>query len=656
MRKVWAALVMAIAMVVLPLAMPASADDGPVTLKSLGEGDRDVRGMYGATSFFVPIPPGAAVSGPVQVDVDFSHSPLLVPELSTMTLRVNDVSLGSAFLTPANRSHGHLVVDVPTEIIGTDGIFVEARFYMRLTRDACEEPTNPALWATVHGATVITMPTAFAGPRDVSDIPDLVVPARPTDRPLTIVVPDNPNDTVLRATGVVAATSGSWLGAAGRDAVVATAPTAAPDAPAIEVGVLLDVPGVDVRGATHGVIAVSQDGPVRVTVTGPTAAAVLRAARSLALVDRLHGPAVSLTGSRLAPDPKRTPPWTASAASFTQLGIDRLDVSGPGTKQFDLVVERPAGWHLTRTGHVDLDIDTAPGVRRGPSFVEVHANGFDLGTRRLVPGGGTHRYGFAVPGGLIDRDVRGRPVRALRLQVRVHLMPEQRTCSPLDAEATKASIATTSKVTLPHKDAGRLDVGRFPSSLGDPVVLIDGNGQGAVALGVQAAASVGRWANAAAVQVMPVSSLTASERKGANLLVVSDAEAVDRQLVLDAKPAAAVSGSVVAFAGLKASPFDSGRTALVVAGEDAGKMAALRALGSLAGVEKVAGNVVAVVSNSPRAQTLVAETGAAPPVELAPTLTKSRIRSETIIGAVLLAAFLVSIVLVIRFRWRSPRS
>lgn len=654
MRKVWATLLVAVGMLSVAPHI-AVADDAPVTVKSLGSGDADARGMYGTTSFFVPIAPGMAVSGPVSVNIEFSHSPLLVPDLSTMTVRVNDVSLGSTFLNDGNASHGHLVVAVPNEIIGRDGIFVETRFYMRLTREGCEEPTNPALWATVHGASLITMPTAFAGPRDVADIPHLVVPAAPDRAPLTIVVPSHPNNDVLRATGIVAATAGSWLGAAGRDAIVATSTQTPTDAPSIQVGLLQDVPGADVRAATRGVVAISQDGPIRVIVTGPTAQAVVNAARALAFVEQLHGSAVTLTGRRLAADPKRTPPWTASAASFKQLGIARQDVAGPGTKEFNVVVERPAGWELTRTGHIDLDIDTAPGVRRGPSFVNVRANGYDLGTRRLEPGRGTHRYRFDVAGGLVDRDVRGRPVRALRLQVRVHLMPEQKTCTPLDAEAANASIQPTSKITLPHRGAGRLDLGRFPSSLEDPTIVVRSNDDAAVALGVQAAASIGRWTAKPGATIVPLSAAKAATPKKENLVVLGDGETIDSSLAIDQKPVANTAGSVVAYAALKPSPFGTSNTALVVDGDEAGQMTTLRALGSLAGVEGVAGKVVAVMSDTARSQTLVAETGAAPPVELAPTLTKSAIRSETVVGAVLLVAFLSAIALVIRFRWRSPR-
>ncbi len=660
MRKVMAALLVAVGVITLPFVRPVSADEAPVTLRSLGGGDTDVRGMYGASSFFVPIPPGAAVSGPVALDIEFSHSGLLLPDLSTMTVRANDLSLASTFLTANNRTHGHLVVPVPNEIIGKSGLFVETRFFMRLTRDTCEEPTNPALWATVHGSSLITMPTTLEGPRDLSDVPRLVVPASISAQPLRIVVPSHPNHTLLKAAGVVAATAGRWLGAAGRDAVVTTASVAPTDGPSIQHGIDLPVADAAAKTARNGVIALDQSGPVRVVVTGPTAAAVLSAARRLQYVDQFGGPAVVLSRSRPAADPKRTAPWTASAASFSQLGIDRQEAAGPGTKTFNFVIERPAEWKIDRTGHLDLDIDTAPGVHRGPSFVEATVNGFGVGTRGLIPGGGTRAYRFDVPGGLVDRDLRGRPVRSLRLQLRVHLFPDQRTCTPLDAEATHATVLPTSTVTLPHTSGSRLDLGRFPSSVRNPLVVIATNDDPAVAVALQAAATLGRWApvhqSQDAATVITAATLSPTRRSDHNLVLLGDLEKVlDRAVSIESAPVAKGAASVVAYAGLVASPFNADKSALMVTGEEAGVVATMRALGSLDGAESIAGKVVAVLSDAPKAQILQAETGAAPPVELAPVLRAKAIRSETIIGGVLIAAFLVSILLLVRFRWRSPR-
>lgn len=660
MRKVMAALLVAVGVLTLPAVHSASAEDAPVTLRSLGNGDTDVRGMYGATSIFVPIPPGTAVSGPVALDIEFSHSQLLRPDLSTLTVRVNNVSLASTFLTADNRSHGHLVVPVPKEIVGSQGLFVETRFFMRLTRDTCEEPTNPALWATVHGSSLITLPTVFAGPRDLSEVPRLVIPASVSAKPLAVVLASHPNDTLLQAAGVVAATAGGWLGAAGRDAVVTTATEAPTDSPSIQLGIDLPVPDASKTDAKNGVIAVDQSGPVRVIVTGPTAAAVLHAARGLRYVDQFSGPAVVLGATYPAAEPERSPPWTASAASFKQLGIGRQEVAGPGTKTFNFVIERPAGWKIDHAGRIDIDMDTAPGVRRGPSFVEATVNGFAVGTRGLIPGR-KRAYRFDVPGGLIDRDVRGRPVRSLRLQLRVHLFPDQRTCTPLDAEATHASVLPTSSVTLSHRSGAGLDLGRFPSSLGNPLVVVRSNDDVSVAAALQAVATLGRWAPAHqrtdVATVVTTSELSLPRRRVNNLVLLGDAAKIlDRSIAIDSTPVAKGAATAVAYASLGASPFNASKSALIVTGEGAGVIATMRALGSLEGAESIAGNVVAVLSDTPKAQVLKAETGAAPPVELAPILKKKAVRSETVVGAALLAAFLVSILLLIRFRWRSPRS
>lgn len=636
----------------------AAADAGPVSFQSYGQGDVDIRGMYGTASYFFALPPGTRVNGPVGVDLDFSHSALLLADRSTVTMRVNDVSLASAFLTPENRSHGHLTVGVPPEIVGDEGLFVEARFFMRLTRDDCEEPTNPALWATVHGSSLVALPTSFAGPRDLADVPALVVPDRVTSPPLTLVVQPNPDPDVLAAAGVVAAHAGRWLGDAGRDVVITTATEAPSDAPSILIGAGLEVGSLATATAANGVLAVSQDGPVRLIVTGADPAAVLQAANRLATIDQLHGPAVVLTGVSPAADPERTAPWTKDAASFAQLGIDQQEVSGPGTKTLNLNIERPAEWKLIKNGRLRLRIDTAPGVRRGPSYVQATANGFDLGTRKLTPGGGAHNYDFKIPGGLVDRDLRGRPKRAMRLQLRVHLAPEQQRCTPLDVDATKATILPTSSVLLHHSDGARFELGRFPASLNTAgsLVVVDGTASESLAAGVQMAASIGRWSTAVPALVN-ASEVSSRRLSAANVVLLGNADkALKKPVALAAKPVGASADDVVAFAGLVPSPFKSSFTALVIHGSDAGVLATARFLGTLAGVESIAGTRAAVISTAPNAQILQAESGAAPPVELAPVAQKSRIRNETIVGAVILAAFLLTVLLVIRYRWRPRRA
>lgn len=640
-------------------ATPARAADGPTAFTDYGFGDTDARGMYGTATFFFPVPPGKQIAGPVSLDLDFSHSELLQPDLSTLTVRVNDVSLASTRLTPANAKHGHLTVEVPTEIIGK-GLFVEARSYMRLTRDDCEEPTNPALWATVHRSSTITLPVADGGDRKLSDLPNLVIAGREQSPP-AIVIPDDPSSEILEAAGVIAAAIGRWQGAAGQPAQVGVgyaesftnpeAPTKlVPPVVTFMVGPGYDNNGMRAQDASHGLLSLDPAGPTTVYVTGADNAAVVSAARGLTAPESLALNQVKFTGRAAAPDPKRTPPWTKSAASFAQLGIDRLDVAGPGTHLNELTIERPAGWRLVKNGELRLDIDTAPGVRRGASFVQVRANGYDVGTRKLAPGGGVRTYTFKLPGGLLDRDLKGRPKRSLRLQIRTHLQPEQRRCTPLDADAAIASIRPTSAVELPHEGGNRLDLGRFPASLlrgeNPPLIVIDKDTDPSTGIGM--AAVIGRWSQPGdpAPIVLRAADVSRAQRQGANLVLLGNADAeLGKRIRFSTRPVAAQAVTISASAALVASPFGGGeQTALVVHGRGS-----VAQLGELDFVEQITGRTVAFADG--RGQTLENADDIAAPIELAPTLQRSAFRNETFVAGVVLVAFVLSIALVIRFRW-----
>ena len=78
-----------------------------------------------------------------------------------MTVTVNDVTVHSAFLdeTNLNRTtvHIYLPVDGFQNSTGRrEGYVVLIQFYMRLTDLVCEEPNNPALWATVYSDSTLT--------------------------------------------------------------------------------------------------------------------------------------------------------------------------------------------------------------------------------------------------------------------------------------------------------------------------------------------------------------------------------------------------------------------------------------------------------------------------------------------------------------------
>jgi len=660
--------------------------DGNVAFSSLGYGDTSVRGVSSSAMFFFPLTPGAVADSGSTIDLELSHSPLLVPDLSTVSVGVGGVSLVSAYLTPENADRGHVVVNVPPQLVTGKGLSVDVRFYLRLTRDPCEDPTNAALWATVYRGSSLRLTTTVTS-RDLHDLPDLLAPPPTGGTPLQLDVPPNGSPEVLAAAGTTAWQLGRLSASAERDPNLRVVSALAPDAAAVLVGTGAEVAsdamlpvewtgngygtGSTAIGRDDGVLAVSQGGALRLLVGGATPPAVGRAADALADPARaalLAGPVATVSGVGAAPLPRASMPWTSSAASFAQLGIDTRDVMGPGTHVIDIGVERPPGWTTEATGHLDLVLDTTPDLG-DRSHVQASVNGSDLGTQRLVAGPGPRTYRFDVSGGLVDRRLDGQPVRDLTLRLTLALEPVRQACTPVDVTAVRASVLPTSAWLLPHGLYGGFDLGRFPYRIADSrghravVVLPRGADDTAVAAGVQLCAALGRWSEPGTPSPILTTAdrLSDDERRVDNLVLLGSADQ-DLGITIDTGRTAvtAAPGATVAMMALRPSPFNGRRAVMVVHGDSSALLLAAEGLSSKRIVTSLRGGRAALVGTPPSApsappQSLEASPGAGPPPQLAPVVTTSGVRSQAIVGAIVLGLFLSIVLVVGWYRWLRPR-
>src|SRR5437588_3618059 len=98
---------------------PASALAGTgsattMTFEQLGYGDRTVRGPFATADYFFPVPAAEETPPGARLDLDISHSPMLVPDRSTVTVIVDGIAVTSTWLTADNLVHGKLTVDLPS--------------------------------------------------------------------------------------------------------------------------------------------------------------------------------------------------------------------------------------------------------------------------------------------------------------------------------------------------------------------------------------------------------------------------------------------------------------------------------------------------------------------------------------------------------------
>jgi hypothetical protein len=674
-----------------------SSEPGMYRFADLGYGDRTARTMYGGLDYFFPVPAGEEPLEGARLELIYSHSPLLLPDRSTMTIIVNGLSVQSVRLTPDTRTRASLTVPLPPDLFGGEGFFVQVRFQMRLTRDECEETRNPALWATIHGDSLLVLPTRPVRTYRLEHLDRLFRPP-PDDRPpLTLVIPPSPSPEELEAAGLIAFQLGRWAAAVRADPrlVVATTVT---DTASIVVGSAPALAGmlpwgaIDWNGTAvtingiaiptdHGALALANDGTPRLLVTGATPAAVRLAARTLVAPERralLDGAYVAITD---APVSTATPaPWVNGAASFAQLNVPERVVNGPGEHRIDLAFTRPAGWRLRDGSTLTLDMEVTPAVRRETSWIAASVNGIDLGAQPLrFDTDRPQRYSFALPADLLTTTLDGRPIRTLDLTVRLFLDPPEEGCVVVDGNSLRATLLPTSAWRLPHDVISTLDLGRFPtpmlsidSRLPLTVVLPQQPNTAEYATALRLIAASGRWADTDSVPAPRL--ITADrleERNGRHLVLIGSAErnpisaeAIARQPDRLAPPQAVVyrpDDNRQCRLLLTSSPWQRDAVLLLIDGATPDDLIiGIAAFERRETIERLRGPLALIRTDAPPQNSAGASDIAPPPISLTPQIETpllERLPGWQIAGAVLLGAFLsaLGILLTIQVRRRIRR-
>lgn len=630
----------------------------------LGRAGLTAQGTHATAATFVRVPPGYRVGGGTVV-LRLRHSPLLVPERSTVTLLVDGNPLVSRRLTRAGAEGTTIRARLPQVPAASGGFTLAARFAMRLTADACEDPRNAALWAHVLPSTTVDA-TLEPANRTAGAAASLLAPPA-SGRPVRLQVSPQASGPELEAAGLAAGAIGRADRARDADPLLelgdlnaATAGLVVASGPAASAA--LDEIGGSVAPARRAFVGVAPRGAPRVAIGGVNTSDVLAAARSFAAAPLTPavGTVTSASG-RLPVAPAASLPWRESAASFAQLGLGAREVVGAGTRTLELPVDRPPSWALTDDGELDLVVDPGGALRAETSSVTVTMGGQRIGTRRLPTGGGPAHLKFALPAGLLDRDLRGRPQRGSGLSLRFDLQGRQSACEAQDDSGTRITVLPTSSITLPHRVTDERDLARFPAPVATrearATIVVPNEATAAeLGAGLQVAAAIGRWAEASA----PLPRLTRARElrdraARANLVLIGAASRdLGRSVSVANAPRLAAGEGLLA---VRSSPWAGERSVLIVQGaDDAGLARAAMALTRRASVERLTGSVARVAPRS--APVALAATPGDPPVLLAPVLDEGPLADLppwAVPAAVVLVAFLVFIVVLVRRRVRAAR-
>ncbi|MCW8276060.1 cellulose biosynthesis cyclic di-GMP-binding regulatory protein BcsB [Pseudomonas sp. PCH199] len=207
---------LALAVGAAAFAGTASADTAPgasgysVSFKQLGRNyPMSLRGVESTDSVSFDVRADSIVTG-AKLNLQYTYSPALLPDLSQINIIVNDEVAASLPLPKENA--GQLqkqVVEIPAHLI-TEFNRLSVQFIGHYTM-ACEDPQHSSLWAKISNATELSIQVSpLALPNDLSIMP-LPFFDRRDARTLSLpfVFVGTPDNTTLEAAGALS----SWFGA-----------------------------------------------------------------------------------------------------------------------------------------------------------------------------------------------------------------------------------------------------------------------------------------------------------------------------------------------------------------------------------------------------------------------------------------------------------
>ena len=180
------------------------------TLKQLGAGyTLNLRGIEGSDSVNFDVRADRVVTG-AQLNLEYSYSPALLPEMSQLNVLVNDQVAASIPLPKETAgSPQKQVVEIPPHLI-TDFNRLTLQLIGHYTMQ-CEDPQHSSLWAKVSNGSELQLQLApLALPNDLALLPAPFFDRRDAQRlELPFVFAETPGNTQLEAAAAVA----SWFGA-----------------------------------------------------------------------------------------------------------------------------------------------------------------------------------------------------------------------------------------------------------------------------------------------------------------------------------------------------------------------------------------------------------------------------------------------------------
>lgn len=378
------------------------------TFENLGfREDRIAAGTVPSLIYDLPVPRSWTNVQPT-IYLHFSHSNLLLPDLSQMTVFYNDLPIADTRLNAENEKSSWLTILVPPNALKSNSNRLKISFYQRLTDDRCgDSGTEAGLWSVIHNDSIVDFQANTEKALDLSWFPEpFSIYGRHALAPvaLTIVLPANANAAELEAAGLVTAKLGKLIGSDLLDLSVSLGKLPSNGQVVVigqnnAIAKMLDdqtelplpptsdgFAGSTPVQAEEGVVQLGQraDGKALLLVSASSDVGLLAAAQAVADGDSLRLMSGNYTIVKERPQPVN---WSTPLQPLSTLeeltGAGNQRVEGTNVEELNYCFRMPPNWTVDSTALLDLHHSFSPNLWTERSSLVVKLNSTTVASTKL---------------------------------------------------------------------------------------------------------------------------------------------------------------------------------------------------------------------------------------------------------------------------------
>lgn len=313
-----------------PAATPFSVVNGPLGTREIalseiyGQPYMQLSGLFDRSNAWLNVPTNWSLTPNSYMVVNVSHSALLLPQSSSLTLMLNNRPIASLRLDNTNLQNYNWRVPFPADFQPDKGL-IQFSFVglMRVNQLDCPPGDDKSSWVTISTSSKISLEYVAQAPATLADLTQTMFSGKAmTDRRVTVVLPANPSPRDMARAGQLIARLGSMAGYDSLDATLA-----------------------------YGAVPANASGTTRILLGGPT---LFPALASYKMPLPLSGQSFSQNGQAIAPN----------------VGVVQLASAGPTDPGAILVLSGGSDEGVDRALNAALDNTTLSLMRGSYSLIE----------------------------------------------------------------------------------------------------------------------------------------------------------------------------------------------------------------------------------------------------------------------------------------------